>query len=575
MTRQPVLGDLFGPAGEAMEQAAAAWDRRAAYQRTRLITVTGHIHRVTAVMSRLAADAAPDPAPDRSRPDLAPAWQHAAAALREALTDVALELPDTVGEPGEDSTGPAAQTARHLSAAAGYLAAGRDLLCTHFVTGPDGYQAGCSGWSAVIGSPAVTLALTRQLAAWCEQLAPLAAHLSEARCQQGRVPARIRHLLASTYHQLTGAALAVRSAARRFPLTGQEEQLLTAIPGNIPPPYVQPYAGETLSQLCEGITAGAERLRFRAARTADVATWSPDITSDSWEYAASAAAIATDTSATLLRTIAGRAAALAADPHLEQDILAIVPALLTVRDQWSTVSRHWDHVTTETRGLSSPEVGEISDLVVRLGRLTYDNPAWTPRRDHRAPPRQPAELADTPASATRIIATVHHIADVLSHLADTTLTAVYDAARSGRLYQPTRDLPIWHKDTRRYAPAAVPVLSSLIRAYSETADAASRAVRLLDHLAVAIGAPTMPLAMARSVSQASIDWSRSCPHLRPNPASPGRQEKRRGMSSEEGTLRKTKPDRPGAWQRTSSLTTSHPVQMLQNLRAKIDNAPLS
>ena len=39
------------------------------------------------------------------------------------------------------------------------------------------------------------------------------------------------------------------------------------------------------------------------------------------------------------------------------------------------------------------DIEEIKDLLLRMGRLVWDNPHWTPARSDRAPQKAPAALA--------------------------------------------------------------------------------------------------------------------------------------------------------------------------------------
>src|SRR5256884_3831914 len=95
------------------------------------------------------------------------ALRRGAQSLRHAMTT----LTDAV----IDDSHPAVQ---HLSAAAGFLAAGRDLLQTHFATGPGGTRERRSYWAPVITSPPVTAALLGEIAGCALRLAPWTARLS-------------------------------------------------------------------------------------------------------------------------------------------------------------------------------------------------------------------------------------------------------------------------------------------------------------------------------------------------------------------------------------------------------------
>jgi hypothetical protein len=68
-----------------------------------------------------------------------------------------------------------------LSAAADYLAAGRDLLHTHFIQDPAGVRAGTSFWAPVITSGPATAALLSELAGYLNMLSPWIAKQSGAR----------------------------------------------------------------------------------------------------------------------------------------------------------------------------------------------------------------------------------------------------------------------------------------------------------------------------------------------------------------------------------------------------------
>ena len=53
----------------------------------------------------------------------------------------------------------------------------------------------------------------------------------------------------------------------------------------------------------------------------------------------------------------------------------------------------WDAMITESRMLPTQAMTDASDLVLRMGRLVWDDPHWAPARSRRAPLRDPAALA--------------------------------------------------------------------------------------------------------------------------------------------------------------------------------------
>jgi hypothetical protein len=116
-----------------------------------------------------------------------------------------------------------------------------------------------------------------------------------------------------------------------------------------------------------------------------------------------------------------------------------------VHRHWLIAAEAWDTVTTESQGRVSPIVPDVSDMLVRAGRLAFANPVWTPRPAHRAPPRAPADLiADGPALVA-IITAAHHAVDGLAQAADSDVRAIFGAVRGGRLYQSRLTLPGWQK----------------------------------------------------------------------------------------------------------------------------------
>jgi hypothetical protein len=108
---------------------------------------------------------------------------------------------------------------------------------------------------------------------------------------------------------------------------------------------------------------------------------------------------------------------------------------------WHQVDRAWDTMITESRMLPTQAMTDASDLVLRMGRLVWDDPHWTPARSRRAPHRDPAALAPGASTVVTVIAAVHQLADALARVAKADLDAVETADHAGRLYVPTRSLP--------------------------------------------------------------------------------------------------------------------------------------
>jgi len=159
--------------------------------------------------------------------------------------------------------------------------------------------------------------------------------------------------------------------------------------------------------------------------------------------------------------------------------------------------------------LATPAMTDASDLLLRMGRLVWDDPQWTPARSRRAPFRAPAALAPEAAAFTTLVSAVHHSVDALTRVAEAETDAVGHAERAGRLYVPTRSLPEYYDVPRPFAPAPVSRRQALMAAYDAAHHASIQAVLALDGLAVASGAPSRVLALARAATAAQAHRSHS------------------------------------------------------------------
>ena len=120
---------------------------------------------------------------------------------------------------------------------------------------------------------------------------------------------------------------------------------------------------------------------------------------------------------------------------------------------WRTVTDHWDIISTgASRGSGLiPVAREIDDLVLRTGRLAYQNPHWAPAYGDTSLIRDPTDLARSAHDVIAVLAAVHHATDAISQIAATDHQAVLDAAADGRLYVPTRLLPDTYNIPQPYA----------------------------------------------------------------------------------------------------------------------------
>jgi len=447
-------------------------------------------------------------------------WQRAGADMSQALLRAGRALGAAGQALGGGADGPGEPPPGWpLAAAATTLAAARDLLSTHLDAGPAGSVSGRTEWAAVITSAPVIRAVTDLVASWCQQLAPLADDLAG---QVAGAPGAARELAAAGQWLRQAAAFA-RPAQAADPVTAADRTLLFAIPLAGASRRDRPRPGESTAALCQGITASAGRLQAVTRGAAQRAAWSPEATAGAWRWTATAGAVASHLSSAMLAGLAGLAGPLGLPG---EDLYAAADALAAAQASWQQLAAAWGLITTETRFLVSRPMTEASDLLVRLGRLACDNPAWTPQAADQAPLRDPAGLAPDSGTAAAVLAAVHHAACALERVAAADLDAVQAARRARRLYVPVRVIgKILQVRTdlrtipRAYVVAQPGQTEELLAAYQAAAAASSAAAQALDAAAAAAGAPSRGMALARATLRREESLDPGPPGV-PGPAPP-------------------------------------------------------
>lgn len=452
------------------------------------------LDRLAAALARYAGDVtlpceldpAGPPAASARAMDARLALQHAADSTHRAAQATAVS-PASIAHPAVE----------HLSAAADLLAAGRDVLQTHFATGPAGARQQATHWAPVIASPPVTTALLTELAGYARRIAPWTAQLSLAGAPDSAVPPLACVALHTASRWLWAAGSAMTTALRQHPPPAQDRRLLHAVPANIPPPRREPHGGETVAELCAGAAITAERLRHAAPILASQSRWPPTATVTSWRRDALAAAILGHSSELLLRLLATQAQHLAISPALAADLRLAADASGQAWPAWQAAAHGLDIAKTGNSEAISPITAELGDLVLWIGRLAYGRPGWTPARGHASLLRDPADLAPAPADITAVLAAVHHAADAVTRIVPQDREAVRQAAAERRLHVRTRLLPESYDVPYHYAPIPPSLLDELLIPYDTAIEAANRAIAALDSLAITIDSPTRALAADR------------------------------------------------------------------------------
>ena len=369
--------------------------------------------------------------------------------------------------------------------------------------------------------------------------------------------------------QASGSRLPAPLCTWRFavdPVRPADAELLCAIPAAIVPQRQRPSsAGESVAELCDGITISASRLRGAMRDSKDRARWSPSVTSGGWQWMAQAAAVTSHLSELALQALATRAGHLPGPPVSEAQLRDAADFMVGMRAAWHQVDRMWDVMITESRMLPTQAMTDASDLVLRMGRLVWDDPHWTPAHSRRAPLRNPAALAPETDAVTTVIAAVHQSVDALARLAKADMDAVEAADQAGRLYVPTRLLPEDYDVPRPFATAPVSRCQVLHEAYRAALDASVQAARALDELSVTAGTPSKMLALARAAASAQSRRPGSQP--RPDDGIPGGPQ----PADIPFTHSRASTGRPGpVEQAIRERHISDPVMLLR--AAAIDNA---
>jgi len=439
MTMPPVFGDFLAQASGHIAAAVSIQDELPAE------TLNGAVRSLDRVVTTLARYIGDMPLPDEF--DQAPsadgpvhdvrAVLDARIALRRSAQ--VLRAAAAAQTHGGDEVHPGAW---HLARAADQLIAGRDLLHTHFASDPAGAWTRTSSWARVIYSQPVTDAMLGEIGGLAAKLAPWMMRLSLNPAPDSEMPATTGLALHDSSRWLWTAGLKLEARDRQHPPSGDARLVLASIPAGLPPAHQPVAAAESVPELCQGVVTTAARLQHAAYAFAQTARWSPQATSHSWGRDALACAITSHSSEVIVRSLAHRAAALGLHPIIQAHLDNAAQALNPVCTTWRAIADEWDLLSTGTnhgRGVSRVAT-EIDDLVLRIGRLAYASPGWTPATGDSLP-RDPVVLAPAAADLRALLTAIHHVTDTLTCIAATDRQCVRRAAADGRLYIPTRLLP--------------------------------------------------------------------------------------------------------------------------------------
>jgi hypothetical protein len=454
--------------------------------------------RVVTAMGRYVQDATPVRPERRSRrPPEPAAWARARAEARDALSSAARFLSRSTGD--WPLRGPAVtDMGQDLDAAAVSLAAGRDLLQTHFALAADGTRQPRSDWAMVVTSPPVTRALLAELASMAEPIAARGTDLALSPSAGGQDTAESRRRLNAACESLRVLHASVQQAQEREPVPVAETQLLYAVPANSMPGRRLPEAGDSVAVLCEGTVASAERVRQLAWGAAERAVWSPGMSVTSLHQVAAASTVTSHNCEVVLKALAARTAG-PEFGRVSAELYAAAATARRARDCWFQAAKAVNRVTTDTRGQVSPAAAEARDLASWTGRLAYADPAWTLASGPGQTVRSPQSLAPSAELVPMAVAAVHQASETLTRLAQAEQEQIRVAGQVGRILVSTRSLLPYEFDMwRPYTRAPQRRIEQLLSYYREAEHASRDAAAAVGAVAEVTLAPSRVL---------TADWS--------------------------------------------------------------------
>jgi hypothetical protein len=511
MTMTPVFGEFLGQASDHISAAVSIPGPLPDDVRGGVIRELDHlVTTLTGYLSDMLppAEFAPATAAQSLNPDM-----RAVLSTRIALRRAAQSLHSSIAAVRVDSTHPAIW---HMSSAAAHLAAGRDLLQTHFASRPSGVRDDTSSWAAALTSRPVTTALLARIGGIAAELAPWAARVSMEASTDPSVPAAARLALHAASRWLWKAGATAAAFARQQPPASEAHLVLAAIPANIPPPRRPVTGPESLPDLCAGVMTTAERLGHAATVFARQARWSPQATSATWRSDALASAITGHSSELVLRTLTHRAADLGAGPAIEAHLRTAASTMNDAWTAWRTLTGDWDVISTNADGARgvSPVAAESPDLALRIGRLAYQDPGWTPACGSASHTRDPAVLAPAIDDVRNVVAAVHYATHAITQLATQDRRAVRTAAADRRLYLPTRLIPARNTSPHPYTAAPRMRVDALLTHYDHAVSACASATAAIDTVALAIEAPSRVHTISRRLAASDQDHQSHAPGQR-------------------------------------------------------------
>ncbi len=197
-------------------------------------------------MTRCADAFTPDDQADSAHPP--GVHERAAPEARSALRRAVASMRVAADALGAGDGDPAHPAVVRLSAAGDCLAAGHDLLQTHFAADPVGSRLGNSPWAPLIVSAPIGAALLAEMTGLRHRLASWAIRLAAPHPADAALPAQALAAVISGCQWLRVAEAATWAADSHRPSAAADRALLHAIPANAPRRGTHPAAAHSAAR---------------------------------------------------------------------------------------------------------------------------------------------------------------------------------------------------------------------------------------------------------------------------------------------------------------------------------------
>ena len=497
MTGRATFGDFLHAAHQALAGGADA----PAPARGDVEEVSRSLLRLVTIFGRYLQDMATTPSevPGRT-PVTAGPWDRARGQAREALTNSAGYLigPGTSGRrwPAAPSASPLAQ---RLDQVATSLAAGRDLLHTHFAPGPKGWVHR-SPWAPAIASERVNRALLAELGQLAAPIAHHGANVALAPIPGAPESTDRRRRLNAACQWLWVLSASIEAARRAAPVPAADRDLLAAIPVNALPQRPLLEAAETVPGLCEGVIATAERLRHLAWHAAQQPPGSPGLTVTSARQAAETSTVTSHNCALIARALAAHTSHDALPPSARTWPTPPTPpgrpAAAGTRSRAPSARSPPTPAATSHQPPPKPATWPYGP-----GGWPTPTPPGHPPAAPTTPPAHRKTWPPGPATCPRWWQRCITRAKPWPCSAETEHDQLRAAAHAGRILVPTRTLPDDYNIPRPYATALPEHTGPLLARYRDASHASRQAATPIGRAADATGAPSRALTTARAATQ--------------------------------------------------------------------------